>query len=62
MSVLLLPLKALAATQSQFKAVAFEAFPIFDPPRSFRERVQSLSNAWRTRQFEYQWLRAIAGR
>jgi hypothetical protein len=32
--------KALAATQSQFKAVAFDAFPIFDP-RSFREKVQS---------------------
>jgi hypothetical protein len=68
-SDLLLPLKALAATQSQFKAVAFDAFPIFDP-RSvfglaetlFPGKGSELSNAWRTRQFEYQWLRAIAGR
>ena len=30
-STLLSPLGALATTQSQFKAVAFDAFPIFDP-------------------------------
>jgi 2-haloacid dehalogenase len=30
-STLLSPLGALAATQSQFKAIAFDAFPIFDP-------------------------------
>ena len=32
-STLLSPLGALATTQSQFKAVAFDAFPIFDPRR-----------------------------
>jgi 2-haloacid dehalogenase len=68
-STLLSPLGALAATQSQFKAIAFDAFPIFDPrpvfdfPETlFPGKGAELSNAWRTRQFEYQWLRALAGR
>ena len=68
-STLLSPLGALATTQSQFKAVAFDAFPIFDPrpvfdfPETlFPGKGAELSNAWRTRQFEYQWLRALAGR
>ena len=67
-SALLSPLRALAATQSQFKAVAFDAFPIFDPrpvfglaETLFPGKGTELSNAWRTRQFEYQWLRALAG-
>ena len=30
-SILLSPLGALAATQSQFRAIAFDAFQIFDP-------------------------------
>jgi 2-haloacid dehalogenase len=53
---------------SQIKAVAFDAFPVFDSRPIFREcerafpgRGSDLSNAWRTRQFEYQWLRALAG-
>ena len=52
-----------------FKAVAFDAFPIFDPrpvfglaETLFPEKGNELSNAWRTRQFEYQWLRALSGR
>lgn len=68
LSALLSPLRALAATQSQFKAVAFDAFPIFDPrpvfglaETLFPGKGTELSNAWRTRQFEYQWLRALAG-
>lgn len=58
-----------AATQPRFKALAFDAFPIFDPrPVSrlaetlFPRRGPELTNAWRTRQFEYQWLRALGGR
>jgi 2-haloacid dehalogenase len=51
------------------KAVAFDAFPVLDPrpvfalaETLFPARGTELSNAWRTRQFEYQWLRALAGR
>jgi 2-haloacid dehalogenase len=46
------------------KAVAFDAFAIFDPRPVFRlaeelfpGRGEELSNQWRTRQFEYTWLR-----
>jgi 2-haloacid dehalogenase len=53
---------------SRIKAVAFDAFPVFDSRPIFRAceeafpgRGSDLSNAWRTRQFEYQWLRALAG-
>jgi 2-haloacid dehalogenase len=60
---------AQAATRPQSKAIAFDAFPIFDPRPVFALAEQlfpgkgaALSNAWRTRQFEYQWLRAVAGR
>jgi 2-haloacid dehalogenase len=58
-----------SAVRSRFKAVAFDAFPILDPrpvsdlaERIFPGRGAELSNVWRTRQFEYQWLRTIAGR
>lgn len=53
----------------RFKAVAFDAFPIFDPrpiagltETLFPGRGAELVGAWRTRQFEYQWLRALGGR
>lgn len=57
-----------AAAKPKIKAVAFDAFPIFDP-RPIFARVEdlfpgsgdALGNAWRIRQFEYQWLRALAG-
>lgn len=58
-----------AAARPKIKAVAFDAFPIFDPrpvfalaEQLFPGRGAELSNAWRTRQFEYQWLRALSGR
>ena len=48
----------------EIKAVAFDAFAIFDPTSVFRlaeeifpGRGVELSNQWRTRQFEYTWLR-----
>lgn len=44
------------------KAVAFDAFPIFDPRPVFRladELAPGLANEWRTRQFEYTWLRTL---
>ena len=57
---------ARAETQPQVKAIAFDAFPVFDArpiaalaERLFPENGAELSNIWRTRQFEYQWLRAL---
>lgn len=59
---------ARAAGQQKIKAIAFDAFPIFDPRPVFALAEQlfpghgvELSNLWRTRQFEYQWLRALSG-
>jgi 2-haloacid dehalogenase len=56
-------------TSAQVRAVAFDAFPIFDPrpifalaEELFPGRGAELSKAWRTRQFEYTWLRTVAGR
>lgn len=50
------------------KAIAFDAFPVFDPRPVFARAEQlfpgkgiELSNHWRVRQFEYQWLRALSG-
>ena len=50
------------------RAVVFDAFSIFDPRPVFARveelfpgKGSELSNAWRTRQFEYQWLRALTG-
>jgi 2-haloacid dehalogenase len=58
-----------AATGPKIKALAFDAFPIFDPrpvfalvEQLFPGKGTDLSNAWRIRQFEYQWLRALSGR
>ena len=56
-----------AAVMPKIKGIAFDAFPIFDPRPVFALAEQlfpgkgaELSNAWRTRQFEYQWLRALS--
>lgn len=50
------------------RAVAFDAFPVLDPrpvfalaEQLFPERGAELSALWRARQFEYQWLRSLAG-
>lgn len=58
-----------AAELQSVKAIAFDAFPIFDPRPIFARaeeifpgRGAELANAWRARQFEYQWLRALGGR
>jgi 2-haloacid dehalogenase len=57
-----------ASINSKIKAIAFDAFPIFDPrpvfvlaEQLFPGRGTELGNVWRTRQFEYQWLRALSG-
>lgn len=53
----------------RYQAVAFDAFPVFDPrpvaalaETIFPGKGRTLNDAWRARQFEYQWLRALAGR
>jgi 2-haloacid dehalogenase len=50
------------------KAIAFDAFPIFDPRpiealalELFPAKGRELTRLWRSRQFEYQWLRALGG-
>jgi len=59
---------ARAGTRPNLKGVAFDAFPILDPRPVFALAEElfpghgaELSNMWRTRQFEYQWLRALSG-
>jgi 2-haloacid dehalogenase len=54
---------------SGIRAVAFDAFAVFDPRpiqalarALFPGRGDELGQAWRARQFEYQWLRALSGR
>lgn len=56
-----------AAGPPRFKAMAFDAFPVFDPRpiAALAERLlpgkgAELINLWRTRQFEYTWLRTAA--
>lgn len=60
---------ARAVTGRRIEAIAFDAFPILDPRPVFALAEQlfpgkgaELSAVWRTRQFEYQWLRALSGR
>jgi 2-haloacid dehalogenase len=60
---------ALAVSESKVKAIAFDAFTVFDPhsvsalaEKLFPGKGVDLSNAWRTRQFEYTWLRTICHR
>ena len=66
-----LPVAAGAAGPSarmSIRALAFDAFPVFDPRpiqalalSLFPGEGAALMNAWRTRLFEYQWLRALGG-
>src|SRR5690349_20273360 len=58
-----------SAALPRYRAVAFDAFPIFDPrpvfalaETLFPGKGAELSSVWRARQFEYQWLRALGGR
>jgi 2-haloacid dehalogenase len=55
-----------ALSGKQVAAVAFDAFPIFDPrplaalaEKLFPGRGTEFMNTWRTRQFEYTWLRSL---
>jgi 2-haloacid dehalogenase len=56
-------------TKPTIQAIAFDALTIFDPrpvfalaDKLFPEKGAALSNAWRTRQFEYTWLRSLGHR
>jgi 2-haloacid dehalogenase len=56
-----------AASRHAIRAVAFDAFPILDPRPVFAladelypGRGRELSSVWRTRQFEYMWLRTLS--
>jgi 2-haloacid dehalogenase len=57
------------APKMKIKAIAFDAFPIFDPrpvvalaEELFPGNGIALGDEWRTRQFEYTWLRVVAQR
>lgn len=58
-----------AAARGGIRAIAFDGFPIIDP-RPVAARAEALfpghgaelMAAWRTRQFEYTWLRTLMGR
>ena len=56
-----------AAMRTRIRAIAFDAFPILDPrpiPKLaedlFPGNGAALTAAWRTRQFEYTWLRTLS--
>ena len=56
-----------AGPKKTIKAVLFDAFPVFDPrpvfalaEELFPGKGADLAAAWRTRQFEYTWLRTIS--
>src|SRR4051812_13530070 len=58
-----------ATAAPRFKAVAFDYFVLFNPDSVvpavemiFPGRGRELTNLWRTRQFEYSWLRSISDR
>ena len=65
----LIPDAAAFASRPKIKAVAFDGFPVIDP-RPVAARAEALfpgkgaelMTAWRTRQFEYTWLRTLGRR
>jgi 2-haloacid dehalogenase len=66
-ALLLRALKVRAAGTVKIKAIAFDGFVIFDPrpvaalcEALFPGRGSELVNLWRTRQFEYTWLRTVS--
>jgi len=69
MARVLAPAASHAARDPTIRAIAFDAFAIFDPrpiatlaERLFPGRGNELADAWRVRQFEYQWLRVAMDR
>ena len=65
----LLAQRAAAFHDANFEAIAFDGFPVFDPrplavlcETLFPGKGGDLVAMWRTRQFEYAWLRALSNR
>ena len=63
------PSRALAKDRGGIKAIAFDGFAVFDPrpvgelaEKLYPGNGATLMNAWRTRQFEYTWLRTLMDR
>jgi len=63
------PLVSAQANISPIKAIAFDAFPIFDPrpifalvKKLYPTKAKEFSVLWRTRIFEYTWLLTSAGK
>lgn len=55
--------------RARYAAIAFDALVLFNPDsvvsvaeREFPGKGRALTDIWRTRQFEYSWLRSLAGR
>lgn len=66
-STLMRPERAAGATG--FRAIALDGLVLFDPrpiaalvDRLFPEKGPELTNLWRVKQFDYQWLSALSGR
>jgi 2-haloacid dehalogenase len=64
-----MPASADEAPRKRYAAIAFDYFVLFNPDsivsavdRLFPGKGRALTNIWRTRQFEYAWLRSMAGR
>lgn len=58
-----------AVSAPSFKAIAFDGFTVFDPRNVFAKaeafvpgKGAEFLNLWRSRLFEYQWLRVVGGR
>ena len=64
-AVTALPRIAAAGAAGPIKAVLFDAFPIFDPrpvfamAKAVAPAASGFAETWRTRQFEYTWLRTV---
>jgi len=57
-----------ATAAEKIEVVVFDAFPVFDPRPIFESldtiapgRGEAFGDLWRTRQFEYTWLRTVSG-
>lgn len=58
-----------ASAEAAYRAILFDAFPIFDPrpiaqlaSAIYGDKASELMRVWRSRQFEYQWLRALSNK
>jgi hypothetical protein len=63
------PGSADGAPRKRYAAIAFDYFVLFNPDsvvsavdRVFPGKGRAFTDIWRTRQFEYSWLRSVAGR